>query len=214
MITVLLADDHHIVRRGLRILLETDSEIQVVEEAEDGIQALEKISILQPDVLVTDLMMPGLNGLEVVKEVARKKLKTRVLVLSMHDGEANILPSLRNGAAGYVCKDDCADTLLDAIHAVAEGNNYLSPRYNDKHFFERVLEEPEQMDDPWNRLTERERVISQMSAEGQTGLEIAVRLNISPRTVEVHRANAQQKLGFHNQSQLIRYAYQSGLISW
>jgi DNA-binding NarL/FixJ family response regulator len=210
--TILLADDHRIVRQGLRALLASEADFEVVGEADDGREALELVKRLNPDVLVLDLMMPGLNGLEVARQLPRQSPAVRVVVLSMHDDEGFVLEALANGVSGYVLKDSNSSDLVHAVREVAAGRRYLSPPLSD-----RAIEAYQQRAkvgalDKHETLTTREREVLQLSAEGHTNSEIAARLGISTRTAETHRSRLMHKLGLHTQSDLIRYAIRRGII--
>src|SRR5262245_41807748 len=211
-LTLLLADDHQIVRQGLRALLKTVADFRLVGEASDGVEAVRMVERLAPDVLVLDLMMPGLNGMEVARQVARRAPRTRVVILSMHSNEAYVVEALRAGAMAYVLKESGADELVQAIREVAAGRRYLSPPFSEHaiHAYRRKAEGTAL--DPYHKLTFREREVLQMTAEGLSGNEISEKLFISPRTVESHRANLMRKLGVRNQKELIRYAVQRGVV--
>ena len=210
--TILLADDHHVVRQGLHALLEAEPDFSIVGEAADGLQVLEQVERLRPDVLVLDLMMPGLNGLEVMREITRRSLRTRVVILSMHSNEAYVLQALRSGVAGYVLKESTASDLAQAVREAAAGKRYLSPPLSERAI--EVYLEKAQMTtlDAYETLTSRERQILHLVAEGLGNSEIAARLSISPRTVETHRANVMRKLNLHSQTDLIRYALRKGIL--
>jgi DNA-binding NarL/FixJ family response regulator len=210
--TIVLADDHRIVRQGLHALLAAEADFKVVGEAGDGREALEQVKSLAPDVLVLDLMMPGLNGLEVARQLHKHTPKVGVVVLSMHDDEGFVLEALANGVSAYVLKDSNSSDLIQAVREVAAGRRYLSPPLSD-----RVIETYLQMAkvgtmDKHETLTTREREVLQLSAEGHTNSEIAARLGISTRTAETHRSRVMHKLGLHTQADLIRYALRRGII--
>jgi DNA-binding NarL/FixJ family response regulator len=210
--TIVLADDHRIVRQGLNALLAAESDFKVVGEAGDGREALEQVRRLAPDVLVLDLMMPGLNGLEVARQLHKQTPKVGVVVLSMHDDEGFVLEALANGVSAYVLKDSNSSDLIQAVREAAAGRRYLSPPLSD-----RVIETYLQMAkvgtmDKHETLTTREREVLQLSAEGHTNSEIAARLGISTRTAETHRSRLMHKLALHTQADLIRYALRRGII--
>jgi DNA-binding NarL/FixJ family response regulator len=212
MTTIVLADDHRIVRQGLRVLLTAEADFSVIGEADDGREALELVKRLNPDVLVLDLMMPGLNGLEVARQLHKQLPKVGIVVLSMHDDEGFVLEALANGVSAYVLKDSNSSDLVLAVREVAAGRRYLSPPLSD-----RAIETYQQMAkigtmDKHETLTTREREVLQLSAEGHTNSEIAARLGISPRTAETHRSRFMHKLGLHSQADLIRYALRRGII--
>ena len=209
MITILLADDHHVVRQGLRSLIDSQPDLQVVAEASDGHEALEKITELKPEVSIVDMMMPGMNGLELTRNVWRM---TKVLILSMHSSEAYVIEALRNGASGYVLKDSTATELIQAIHTVVGGQRYLGTPFSERAISAYVERAKTGALDPFDALTNREREILKMVAEGSSTAEIAEKLSISPRTVEAHRSNLNRKLDIHSQADLIRIALRKGLL--
>jgi len=210
--TIVLADDHNVVRQGLRALLETEPDFRIVGEAGDGPEAVHLVERLQPDVLVLDLMLPGLSGLEVTRLVRQGSSQTRVLILSMYADEAYVLRALKNGAAGYVLKDSSAADLVQAVREVAGGRRYLSPPLSERAI-ERYAQRAEGVtEDSYELLTTREREVLHLAAEGHTSAEIAARLGISPRTAETHRANLMRKLGLESQTDLVRYALRRGIV--
>ncbi len=213
MITVVLAEDHHIVRQGLVSLLSAEKDFRLVGEVSDGQQAIEVVLRQRPTVLVLDLMIPRVHGLEVVRRLRDESLTTRILVLSMNAEEPYVVEALRCGALGYVLKDCATSNLVDAIRSVAAGRRYLSPalaqRAIDALFEHRAAPGL----DPYDTLTERERLVLQLAAEGLGNPEVATRLFISPRTAESHRANLMRKLGLKSQTDLVRYAIRRKLIT-
>ena len=211
-VTLLLADDHQIVRQGLWALLRGVNDFRIVGEAADGHEALREAERLQPDVAVLDLMLPGLNGLEVARRVVRRSPRTHIVMLSMHADEAYVLESLRAGASAYVLKDAGADELIQGIRAAAAGKRYFSPPLSEPALGAYARKAAGTPLDPYHTLTAREREVLQMTAEGQSGTEIAQRLFISPRTVESHRANLMRKLGLRNLKEVVRYAVQRGVL--
>jgi DNA-binding NarL/FixJ family response regulator len=211
MARIVLADDHQIVREGFRKLLEADPECQVVGDAGDGLTALELVERLQPDVLVLDLMMPGLNGLEVLRQARQRRPDLIVIVLSMYANEAYVVEALRHGARAYILKEAGSSDLIHALREALAGRRYLSHPLSDRMiqaYIEKAQVEP---DDPYDLLTERERQVFHLAAEGRSNAEIADRLSIGVRTVETHRANLMRKLGLNSHAELIRYAAQRGL---
>ncbi|MBX3278876.1 MAG: response regulator transcription factor [Acidobacteria bacterium] len=212
MITIVLADDHHIVRQAMRALLETVPDFKLVGEAGDGLEAVRTVERLTPGVLVCDLMMPALNGLEVARQVAQRT-RTRVLILSMHSNDAYVSEALSNGAAGYVLKDCQSSELIHAIREIAAGRRYLSPQISERAIELYGRKFGNMPEDPYQTLTTREREVLQLAAEGRTNAQISERLFISPRTIETHRANLMRKLGLQNHGELIRYAVKRGIIS-
>ncbi|MEA2626026.1 MAG: hypothetical protein QOD06_2071 [Candidatus Binatota bacterium] len=210
--TIVVADDHKLVRQGLRALLDAELGFRVVGEAGDGLEVVRLVERLQPDVLVLDVMMPGLNGLAVIPEVRKRSARTRVVMLSMHRDESYVLEALKNGAAGYVLKDASAEELARAVREAAEKRFYLSPPLL-KAAIEAYMQTAGSLaPEPHDALSTREREVLQLAVEGHTSAEIGTRLFISPRTVESHRASMMQKLGLRNQTELIRYALKRGLL--
>ena len=210
---VILADDHQIVRQGLRALLEAESDMEVVGEVSEGLTVADTVTKLAPDVLVLDLMMPGLNGLEVTRQVSQRSPNVRIIVLSMHANEAYVLEALRNGAAGYVLKESSTETLVTAIRTTLEGRRYLCAPLSEMAMEAFIQKAQNVAVDPYDSLTGREREVLQLAAEGHTNTAIADRLSISPRTAEVHRARIMEKLQLTNQTALIKYAIRKGLLS-
>lgn len=212
MIKIVLADDHLVVRQGLRALLSAESDFSVVGEAGDGLEVLRVAERLKPDVLVLDLMMPGLTGLEVSRQVGKLSPQTRVVVLSMHANEAYVLETLRNGAYAYVLKDSGAEDLVTAVRQAAAGHRFLSPPLSERAIEAYQFRAGASSADPYETLTDRERQVFQLAAEGHTSTEIAARLGISPRTAETHRTNLMRKLNLRGHSELIRYALRRGIV--
>ena len=215
MTTIILADDHPIVRQGLRTLLETQLDYKVIGEASDGLEALALVEQLKPDVLIVDVMMPGLNGLEVTKRIRKQLPQTQVVVLSMHANEPYVLEALRSGASAYVLKATSTASLVEAVRAAATGQRYLSPPLTERAI-EVYLQKADEANtelDGYKMLTAREREVFQLVAEGLANAEIAERLSISGRTVETHRTNVMRKLRLHTETELVRYAISRGIIS-
>ncbi len=212
MPNILLADDHNIVRQGLRALLQSEPHFRLIGEASDGIEAVRLAERLKPDVLITDMMMPGLNGLEVTRQVTKSLPQIRVIILSMYTNDAYVFEALKNGALGYVLKDSQASDLIQAVREVVSGQRYLSPPLSERAlelYMRKVESVPE---DPYELLTTREREVLQLVAEGRTSGEIANLLFISPRTAEGHRANLMRKLFLQNNADLIRFALKRGIL--
>ena len=212
MTTIVLADDHLVVRKGMRLLLEAEQDFALVGEAEDGLEAVDLAERLRPDVLVLDLMMPGLNGIEVTRQALKRSPHTKIVILSMHANDEYVLEALRNGATGYVLKDAGADELVAAVRAVSGGERYLSPELAERAIDAYVRQTEETTLDRYETLTDRERGVLHLAADGLTNVEIAARLSLSPRTVENHRANMMRKLGVTNQTELVRYAIKRGIV--
>jgi DNA-binding NarL/FixJ family response regulator len=212
MISILLADDHPVVRRGLRALLEAEPDFRVAWETGDGLETLRAVEELRPHVLVLDLMMPSLGGLEVTRQVSHRFPATKVVILSMHANEAYVLEALRNGASGYVLKDASAVELVQAVRTVVAGGRYLSPPLSEGAIAAYVEKAKAAPPDPLAALTTREREVLHLAAEGHSSADIAARLGISPRTAETHRANLMRKLGLHSQTDLVRFAIRQGIL--
>jgi DNA-binding NarL/FixJ family response regulator len=201
-IRVIIADDHAIVREGIAVLLK--DYFKVVGLAADGVEALNMAEQLHPTVLVLDLMMPNLNGIEVVTQLPQRAPNTRAIILSMNEDEAQIAQAVKAGSMGYVLKQAGGEGLIQAIQAVALGNRYFTPTINVERVDD-LLRKPTQIaPDPYDLLTVREREIVALVVEGRTSQEIAVQLSLSSRTVEVHRAHIMKKLNVENIASLIR----------
>ncbi|RLC96983.1 MAG: DNA-binding response regulator [Chloroflexi bacterium] len=214
MITVGIADDHNILRQGLRVLLEWTGDFRVIGEAEDGIQAVEMVESLKPDVVVVDVMMPKLNGLEVIRQASRCSPQTALVVLSMYQDEAYVIEALRAGARAYVLKSATSDELVTAIREAAAGRRYLSPPLSQLAIQAYIQTAQDSAFDLPELLTSREREVFQLAAEGYTTAQIAEMLSISQRTAQTHRTNLMQKLGLRSQTELVRYAVRHGIIAY
>lgn len=215
-VRVLLADDHDLVRAGIRALLQNIGNVEVVAEAGEGHEALQMIAEHQPDVVLLDIAMPGMNGLETTARISKEFPGVRVIILSMHSGEEYVLQALRAGASGYVLKGARAPELELAVLAVAHGETYLSPTAS-KHVVDQFVQQSPAIlidaGDAMRRLTPRQREILRLIAEGRTTKEIANQLDISVKTVEMHRTQLMDRLDIHDVAGLVRYAIRSGIIS-
>ena len=212
-ITVLLADDHRILREGVKSLLEKAQDIEVVGEASEGGEAVAKAQALSPDIVLMDITMPGMNGLEATRQIKALKPNTRVLILSMHESNQYISQFLKSGASGYVLKDTAASELVGAIRAVSQGDAFLYPSIARKLLEEYLLKvQTGEESESYDGLTGREREVLRMIAEGKSNKEIADVLSLSIRTVQAHRANLMGKLHMHDRTELVRYAIRKGLI--
>jgi two-component system response regulator NreC len=216
MVSVVLADDHVVVRQGLRALLESDPNILIAGEASNGLEAVDMVTRRKPTVLITDLMMPGLDGLAITQKLSRLKLDTQVIILSMYGDQAYVLTALKNGAAGYVLKESCGAELFQAIREVVAGRRYISPGISEASSgsfsamgttLQRAQAGSAEVQD---KLTVREREVLQLLVEGESISDIASRLKISSRKVEFNRATCMKKLGLSTHEDLIRYAVQRG----
>jgi two-component system response regulator NreC len=213
MTTIILADDHQVVRQGVRALLENQPDIRVIAEAGDGLEAVRLVEELKPNVLILDLMMPGISGMEVTRNVRKASPNTRIIIFTMYSDLAYVAESLKYGANAYILKGSPGNDLLQAVKEVVAGRRYLSGQLTeyDLDAYFRMTEKTRF--DAYDTLTMREREVLKMAAEGLGSHEIAERLSISPRTVEVHRANMMRKLSLSNQTELVRYALQRGITS-
>lgn len=211
-VRILLVDDHPVVRAGMRTVLESQPDFSLVGEAEDGLDAMKKTAELQPDVLVLDLVLRGIQGLEVLRQMRDQLRRTRVVVLSMHQDLAYVVEALRAGASAYVLKAGASDEVIQAIRAAMQGVRYLSPSISEADV-EAVARQMESGKlDLFDTLTTREREVCQLAAQGYTNDEIADQLDISRRTVESHRFRMMHKLGLRNQAELVQFAIGRGVI--
>ncbi len=211
---ILLADDHIVMRTGLRALLERQPNLEVVGECENGRETVKLAASLRPDVVVMDVGMPILNGIEATKMIVSKHPTTAVVILSMHADESYVMRALKAGARGYLLKDSAADDLISAIQAVSQNKSFFAPKVSRilAEDYVRVLKQKGAVDS-YDLLTDREREILQLLAEGKANKEVATSLNISPYTVETHRGHILQKLNLHNSAELVLYAVRKGIIS-
>jgi two-component system response regulator NreC len=214
-IRVLLADDHTILRKGLRSLLEKEPTIDVVGEAEDGKEAVKKAEALHPDVVVVDIAMPGLNGLEACRQIKKCTPGMKIIVLTVHANEEYVLQSLRAGVSGYLIKSAAPRELVSAIHAAWKDESYLSPRVSRTvvdEYLRQVQKLSEGEKESFEILSPREREVLQLIADGHTTKKIAELLYISVKTVETHRDHLKKKLNIMDMAELVRYAIRRGLI--
>ena len=213
-IRILLADDHTVMRRGLRLLLESQPEFTVVAEAADGRQAVQQAEATEPDVAVVDIAMPNLSGIEAAERITSAYPNTAIVILSMHSDEGYVLRALKVGAKGYLLKDSAESDLIEAIKAVHEGKTFFSPEIS-KMLVEDYVREirTRGAEDSYDLLTSREREILQLLAERKSNKEIALDLHLSLYTIETHRRNLQEKLNLHSLAELILYAVRKGVIS-
>jgi DNA-binding NarL/FixJ family response regulator len=211
---VLLADDHGVVRKGLRSLLESEPDVQVVAEATDGKEAVRLAEELEPDVIVMDIAMPLLNGIEATARITKARPETRVIILSMHSDESYLARALTAGAQGYLLKESAEEVLVRAVETVMRGRPFFSPEIS-KFLMDDYVRQLEQRgpQDSFDLLTDREKEILQLLAEGKTNKDVAVLLELSVYTVETHRTNLMKKLGLHNTAELVLYAVRRKLVS-
>jgi two-component system, NarL family, response regulator NreC len=213
-IRILLADDHNVMRGGLRLLLERQPGFKVVSEASDGRQAVEQAEATRPDIIVLDIAMPNLSGIEAAQRISTLLPHTRIIILSMHSDESYVLRALKAGAKGYLLKDSAENDLIEAIKSVDEGKAFFSPEISNIMVEDYVREMKRRgAEDSYELLTPREREILQMLAEGKSNKHIATVLDLSLYTVETHRRNLQDKLNLHSFAELILYAVRKGIIS-
>jgi DNA-binding NarL/FixJ family response regulator len=211
---ILLADDHAVLRVGLRLLLNSQPDFEVIGEAASGLEALDLAASLQPDLILLDLSMPGLSGLDSLPQLRRRAPQARILILTMHDDPQYLRQALKNGAAGYVLKKAADVELLSAVRAVLRGEVYVHPSMT-RGLLEDLLPQAESTDELslWNTLSEREQEVLRQVALGYTSAEIAEKLTLSVKTVETYRARGMEKLGLTNRAALVRFALGRGLIS-
>jgi DNA-binding NarL/FixJ family response regulator len=209
VIKVFLADDHTVVRQALAEMIAREPEFAVVGQCGEGLRVVEQVLETQPDVLVLDIGMPGLNGLDVCGEVTRKMRSLGVLILSMHDDEEFVARALENGASGYLMKEADNDQLTEALRKVARGELYLAPGIS-RNVLQRLGRRGE---DPYEQLTIRERQVLQLIAEGKTNRDAAGALGLAVKTIDTHRTRLMKKLSIHDQTALVKYALRKGIVS-
>ena len=212
LLNIVLADDHRVIRRGLRSLLESAMRCNVVGEASDGREAVALVERLQPDVLVVDMVMPGLVGPEVIRQVQTLAPGTRIVVLSMHADESHVREALRAGASAYVLKEAQPEEFLRAVREAAAGRRYLSPPLSERAIEAYIAQVGEPSLDLHDTLNPREREVLRLTAEGRTAAQIAEALSLSTRTIETYRASMMRKLGLRGQTDLLRFALGRGII--
>ncbi len=209
-IKILIADDHAMLREGIRALLSLQKDIEVIGEAADGKEAIDKVEQLKPDVVILDIAMPGMDGLEAARRIKKKNSMAKILILTQHDNKEYILSAIKAGMAGFVPKRALASELVSAIHSVYLGNPFLYPSAATVLMEDYREHATGEADD---RLTGRQKEILKLIAEGNTSKTIGQKLNISLKTVQGHRAKIMEKLVIHNRTDLIKYAMQKGLIA-
>jgi two-component system, NarL family, response regulator NreC len=212
-IRIVLADDHTIIRSGLRLLLEQQPDFKVVAEASDGRQAVQLVSKHHPNVVILDIGMPELNGIEATRQIVAQDPHPDVVILSMHSDESYVLRALKAGARAYILKNAAEADLIRAVQAVSEGKSFFSPVISKMLLEDYVRQVREkEVEDSYDLLTPREREILQLIAEGKTNKEMATILGLSPHTIETHRGNILEKLNLHSVPELILYAVRKGII--
>jgi two-component system, NarL family, response regulator NreC len=213
-VRIVIAEDHTILREGLKSLLSSNPDFEIIGEAEDGREAIRCVEKFKPDLILMDLSMPRMNGMDAIKEIKKRFSETKILVLTVHKTEEYILATLKSGADGYILKDSTHAELVLAVKNVLSGKHYISPGISEK-VIEGYLEGKKTLKrkSSWETLTQREREILKLIAEGYKNKEIADYLCISPKTVEKHRANLMEKLALHNVQALTTFAIEKGLVS-
>jgi len=213
MIRVLLADDHGVVRMGLRFILEQETDMEVAGEAADGREAVRLARVLSPEVVVMDIAMPQLNGIDATSQIVKQNPRINVLILSMHNDETYLLRALEAGARGFLLKDTAEEDLVRAVRVAAQGKPFFSPAIAQALLedYMRNLQQRNQQDS-YSLLTEREKEVLQLLAEGRSNKEVAQLLNLSVYTVETHRTRIMQKLNLHNTAELVLYAVRKKII--
>jgi two-component system response regulator NreC len=212
-IRILLADDHTILRAGLKMMLNAQPDMEVIGEAQDGRQAIEETQKLRPDIVLMDITMPDLNGIEATRQIKRLVPDVKILMLTMHEHDEYVFQALQAGASGYMLKEAADTELITALHVITSGQFYLSPTAQSVvvgDYLQKVRTGEER--DSYSSLTEREREILKLVAEGFTNNQIAERLVISPKTVDTHRTHIMDKLNMHSRAELIKYAMRRGLL--
>lgn len=208
--TIFIVDDHDIIREGLKTILRRQPDYEVIGEAKDGEEALEKVSSLKPDILLLDITMPRKTGLEIIEQVLKKSPSTKILIISVHKANAYVLKALQSGVKGYLSKENAADDLLQALRKIVSGQVYLDAQASD-YLLKKVSKPQEEMA-AQSLLTDRETDVLRLVAEGKAAKEIAALLSLSPRTVENYKNNMLRKLGLHRTSDLIKYAIKNKII--
>jgi len=213
MITIVLAEDHNIMRQALRILLETEGNFKVIGESADGLETVKLVEQLQPDILISDMMMNGINGTEITRQVRKSAPKTQVIILSMYNKPAYVVEAFTAGAKAYVLKEATADELVNAVNSAAVGRRYLSSTLSEIAIEALMEISKERAVQPHDMLTDREREVLHLAANGDTNAKIAEKLYISRRTVEAHRASMMRKLNLKTKVDLLKYAMDHGILS-
>ncbi|MDP7290432.1 MAG: response regulator transcription factor [Phycisphaerae bacterium] len=208
-ITVFLADDHQVLRDGLVLLLETDPNITVAGHCQNGLEVVPFVEELKPDVVLLDITLPGLSGIDICKDLSQKTPDTAVIMLTIHRHDEFVIEALENGAIGYLLKEGAADEVITAIHAAVRGELYLASGVN-KNVLSRLNKGDS---NPYKQLTSREKQVFHLIVDGKTSRQIAQELSITPKTVDAHRNNLMQKLDIHKQTELVRYAIRRGIIT-
>ncbi len=213
MTRILLADDHGIVRQGLRAVLARETSLEVIGESSDGREAVRLAEALQPNVVIMDISMPQLNGIEAAKQIVKASPRTHIIILSMHSDETYLIRALQAGVKGYLLKESAEEDLIRAVRMVAQGKTFFSPAVTNALLADYMRDmQQRNLRDSYDLLTEREREVLQLLAEGKSNKEAATVLDVSTNTVETHRTNLMQKLGLHNTAEIVLYAVRKKII--
>ena len=213
MTRILLADDHGIVRQGLRAVLARETSFEVIGESSDGREAVRLAEALQPNIVIMDISMPQLNGLEAAKQIVKASPRTHIIILSMHSDETYLIRALQAGVKGYLLKESAEEDLIRAVRMVAQGKTFFSPAVTNALLADYMRDmQQRNLRDSYDLLTEREREVLQLLAEGKSNKEAATVLDVSTNTVETHRTNLMQKLGLHNTAEIVLYAVRKKII--
>jgi DNA-binding NarL/FixJ family response regulator len=213
MTRILLADDHGVVRQGLRAVLARDASLEVIGESADGREAVRLAEALQPHVVIMDISMPQLNGIEAAKQIVKANPRTQIIILSMHSDETYLIRALQAGVKGYLLKESAEEDLIRAVRMVAQGKPFFNPAVTSALLADYMRDmQQRNLQDSYDLLTEREKEVLQLLAEGKSNKETATVLDVSPSTVETHRTNLMQKLGLHNTAEIVLYAVRKKII--
>jgi two-component system, NarL family, response regulator NreC len=214
MTTIILADDHHLVRKALKLLLQAEADFSIIAEAADGMEAIELVEKKKPDILLLDLAIPRTHGLDVIRHICKNN-HTKVLVVSMHSADTYVIEAMKNGARGYVLKQSSPGDLIKAVRQVVAGGIYLSPSLPSREILAalRTNSGSAEKNDGMARVTRREKIVLQLAAEGNNNTQIAKLLYLSPRTVESHRASFMRKLKLRSQTDIVRFAIRKKITS-
>jgi two-component system response regulator NreC len=213
MTRILLADDHGVVRQGLRAVLARDASFEVIGESGDGREAVRLADALQPDIVIMDISMPQLNGIEAAKQIVKANPRTHIIILSMHSDETYLMRALQAGVKGYLLKESAEEDLIRAVRMVAQGKPFFSPAVTSALLADYMRDmQQRNLRDSYDLLTEREKEVLQLLAEGKSNKEAATVLDLSTNTVETHRTNLMQKLGLHNTAEIVLYAVRKKII--
>lgn len=214
-VSVLLADDHAVLRAGLHLLIDRQEDFTIIGEASSGLETITLVDELQPDLLLLDISMPGLGGLDALPTIKKKSPSLKILILTMHDDPQYLRQALKAGASGYIPKKAADSELLSAMRAVQSGDVYVHPSMTNTLVDDLLpASKPDTDQDLWTKLSEREKQVLRLTALGHTGVEVAEKLNLSPKTIETYRARGMEKLNLQTRAALVRYALQHGKLTF